>query len=49
MIIEKALPEDAEEIYAIYSSLKGLPGCTWNDEYPTLDFVRDDIENRHAL
>lgn len=49
MTIEKAVPGDAEEIYAIYSSLKGLPGCTWNDEYPTLDFVRDDIENRHAL
>lgn len=49
MIIEKALPEDAEEIYAIYSSLKGSPGCTWDDEYPTLDFVRNDIENRRSL
>lgn len=49
MIIEKALPEDAEEIYAIYSSLKGSPGCTWDDEYPTLDFVRNDIEKRRSL
>lgn len=44
MMIEKALPGDAEEIYAIYSSLKGSPGCTWDDEYPTLEFVRGDIK-----
>lgn len=46
MRIEKALPEDAEEIYAMYSSLKGSPGCTWNDEYPSLEFVREDIKSR---
>lgn len=48
-MIEKALPCDAEEIYAIYSSLKGSPGCTWDDEYPTLEFVRYDIEERNSL
>lgn len=47
--ITKALPRDAEEIYAIYSSLKGSPGCTWDDEYPTLEFVRYDIEERNSL
>lgn len=49
MIIEKALSGDAEEIYSIYESLKGSPGCTWDERYPTLDFVRNDIENRNAL
>lgn len=47
--ITKALPCDAEEIYAIYESLKGSPGCTWDDEYPTLEFVRHDIAERDSL
>ncbi len=42
--IEKALPEDAEEIAAIYRSHIGSPGCTWDEHYPTLDFVKRDIE-----
>lgn len=49
MIIEKALPKDAEEIYAIYEALKGSPGCLWNEDYPTLEFVRSDIEERNSL
>lgn len=47
--ITKALPGDEEEIYAIYESLKGSHGCTWDDEYPTLEFVRGDIVNRSSL
>ena len=47
--ITKALPENAEEIFAIYDGLKGSPGCTWNEEYPTLEFVRNDIEKRNSL
>ena len=47
--ISKALSGDAEEITAIYDSLKGSPGCTWDEEYPTLEFVRNDIENRNSL
>lgn len=47
--ITKALPGDAEEIYAIYESLKGSPGCTWDEHYPTLEFVRNDIEERDSL
>lgn len=49
MRIEKALPNDAEEIYAIYEQLKGSPGCTWDEHYPTLEFVRNDIEGRNSL
>lgn len=49
MITEKALPKDAEEIYAIYEALKGSPGCPWNEEYPTLEYVCDDIEKRGSL
>ena len=47
--ISKALPEDAEEIFAIYDDLKGSPGCTWDENYPTLEFVRNDIEKRDSL
>lgn len=47
--ISKALPEDAEEIIGIYDALKGFPGCTWDEEYPTLEFVRNDIEKRDSL
>lgn len=49
MTTEKALPKDAEEIFAIYDALKGSPGCTWNEEYPTLEFVRSDIEESNSL
>ncbi|MCM1164904.1 MAG: GNAT family N-acetyltransferase [Lachnospiraceae bacterium] len=47
--ITKALPADAEEIYAIYGQRKGSPGCTWDEHYPTLEFVRHDIEERNSL
>lgn len=40
-----AVEADADEIAAIYSTLVGSPGCTWNSEYPTLEHVRKDIEN----
>ena len=40
-----ALMSDAEEIAEIYRSLIGMPGCTWDDHYPTIEFVRRDIEN----
>lgn len=44
MEILLAQPSDAEEIAGIYRSLIGMPGCTWDDTYPTIDFVRGDIE-----
>ena len=47
--ISKAIPTDAEEIIAIYDELKGSPGCTWDEKYPTLEFVRNDIEKRDSL
>lgn len=42
--ITKALYEDAAEIFAIYDDLKGSPGCTWDEHYPTLDFVAGDVK-----
>lgn len=43
MTIEKALPKDAEDIAAIYRSHIGDEGCTWDESYPDIGFVRDDI------
>lgn len=36
---------DADEIAAMYTSLIGFPGCTWDSDYPTLEHVRKDIKN----
>lgn len=44
MEIELARLSDAEEIAELYASLVGMPGCTWDENYPSLDFVRGDIE-----
>lgn len=46
MEITPALPADAEEIAWIYRSLIGMPGCTWDETYPTIDFVRGDIAKK---
>lgn len=43
--ITLAAGADADEIAALYSSLIGTPGCKWSSEYPTLEHVREDIEN----
>ena len=46
--IRKAVPEDAEQIHALYTSRIGTKGCTWDEEYPSLELVKHDIE-RGAL
>lgn len=42
--ITRAESSDAEEIAELYHSLIGMPGCTWDEDYPTIEFVRGDIE-----
>lgn len=42
--IKPAELSDAEEIAEMYCSLIGMPGCTWDDHYPTIEFVKRDIE-----
>ncbi len=34
-----------QEATNLYDSLKGLPGCTWDEGYPNQDVVASDIEN----
>lgn len=37
----------ANEAVAIYGSLKNLPGCTWDDEYPSPELICGDISSGH--
>lgn len=41
--IRMATTKDENEILKIYQSLVGTSGCTWNEEYPTMEDIRNDI------
>lgn len=43
MKISAAEPADAEEIAANYASLIGMPGCTWDEHYPSLEYIKKNI------
>ena len=40
---------DAQEIYALYHGLIDMPYSTWDEEYPTLEIVQEDLQNHHVL
>lgn len=46
LIIRIATISDREEGMNLYQSLKGTPGCTWDDEYPTFYEVDQDIREQ---
>ena len=46
--IRKATIADAQQVHSLYSSRIGAKGCTWDEEYPTLELVQRDIQ-RNAL
>lgn len=41
--IERACASDAASILSLYRSLVGTPFCTWDEEYPNLEIVKDDL------
>ncbi len=41
---EVAQETDAPGIFSLYQSLIGTPGCTWNEDYPTIALVARDIQ-----
>ena len=49
MRIERARPEDAPAVYALYRSLLDTPYCTWNEEYPDEELVREDVQGGKTL
>ena len=48
MEIRKAKIEELENIFYIYKSLIGESGCTWNQYYPSINDIKNDI-NQKAL
>ncbi len=40
--IKKATNKDESQILEIYHSLIGTFGCTWSEEYPTIEDIRND-------
>ena len=45
MEIRKAKIEEAEEILKIYKSLIGYECCLWDEYYPNIEIVNNDIKN----
>ena len=38
--------DEADEIFKLYHSLIGTPGCTWNLDYPNKEIVQTDIDKK---
>ena len=49
MHISCAKKEDAQEIYQLYHSLIDMPYSTWDEEYPTMEIVMEDVEKHTTL
>ncbi len=43
LFFRKAVSTDADDIYALYQSVKGSEFCVWNAEYPGWIEVREDL------
>lgn len=41
--IELAKIDNLDEIMKIYTSLIGFPGCTWDEDYPNEQIIKDNI------
>ena len=42
-IFTLAKTDDVPEVWHLYKSLVGTPGCTWSDDYPAIENVESDI------
>lgn len=47
--IERARPEDAEAVYALYHALIDAPYSTWSEEYPAREDVLSDVSHGWTL
>lgn len=43
MTVTPAVPADAPAVLALYDSVKGRPGCLWDEDYPRPDNVEYDL------
>jgi len=49
MRIERAKPEDAEEIFALYHDLIDTPYSTWSEDYPSHELVMKDVAGNKTI
>ena len=47
--IERAKPEDAEAVFALYHALIDAPCSTWSEDYPSRELVDHDVRNGKTL
>ena len=43
MHLRLASPADAAAVLALYDSVKGQPGCLWDEDYPNADIIAYDL------
>lgn len=44
-----AADEDKTEILKLYWGMIGAEGCTWSEEYPNMELLNRDIENKNQF
>ena len=49
MRIERAKPEDAEVVFALYHALIDAPCSTWSEDYPSRELVGNDVRSGKTL
>ena len=49
MRIERAKPEDAEVVFALYHALIDAPCSTWSEDYPSKELVDHDVRSGKTL
>lgn len=47
--IDRANVNDKKEVNDLYKSLIGEEGCTWNEEYPNMQTIEQDIANNNLF
>lgn len=47
--ITRAAKDDIDDILALYRSLIHMPYSTWNEHYPTLEMVEEDVQSHKVL
>lgn len=44
-----ALPEDAKDIMKLYKTMVGEDGCTWSEDYPSMETLISDIKKENEF
>ena len=49
LTISRAQPGDVKAVYALYHSLIDMPYSTWDEDYPTLEVVEENVKQHTVL